>query len=267
MIFTINRISAAYWKVAFNHPPLNVFDGEFSQQLMPLMDELEANEDLQVVVFESANPDFFVAHAELINPAGYPKGLGRTGLSASWPDIAKRLEQAPFVSIALIRGRARGLGSEFAQGFDMRFASKEKAILSQPEVGIGTFPGGGGLERLHLLTGKARALEIIVSGQDYDADTAAQYGWVNRAIPDRELDGFVENLAQRIASFDKVAVAAIKASLNERAVLPDNQQLMDSQTRFFQSLATAPVQTRIKRLLGQGLHQPGDVELNLGRYL
>ncbi|TGE03820.1 enoyl-CoA hydratase/isomerase family protein [Hymenobacter fodinae] len=267
MIFAIDKISPTYWKVSFNHPPINVFDGEFSRQLIPLMNELEANEALQVVVFESANPDFFIAHAELINPGDYPKGPGRTGLSASWPDIAKRLEQAPFASIAVIRGRARGLGSEFAQAFDMRFASKEKAILGQPEVGIGSFPGGGGLERLHLLTGKARALEILVSGEDYDADTAAQYGWVNRALPDAELDGFVDHLARRIASFDKPAIAAIKAALNERAELPKNEHLMDTQTRFFQSLATPHVQKRIKALLEKGLHQPGDVEMNLGKYL
>ncbi|WP_278353949.1 enoyl-CoA hydratase/isomerase family protein [Chryseobacterium gleum] len=103
------------------------------------MDELEANENLKVVVFESSNPEFYVAHAELVNIFNFPKGEGKTGLSKSWPDVAKRLEQAPFVSIASIRGRARGLGSEFIQAFDMRFASKEKAFFAQPEIGIGSF--------------------------------------------------------------------------------------------------------------------------------
>src|SRR6218665_626750 len=162
MIFRTNKISDGYWKVTFNNPPINMFDTEFSKQLSALVDEMEADANLKVVVFESANPDFFVAHVELLNVNGFPKGTGKTGLSIAWPDMAKRLEQAPFVSIASIRGRARGLGSEFAQAFDIRFASKEKAFLAQVEIGIGSFPGGGGLERLHLLTGKARALEIIL---------------------------------------------------------------------------------------------------------
>jgi enoyl-CoA hydratase/carnithine racemase len=267
MIFTVQKISKAYWKVAIDNPPVNVFDAEFSKQLMPLMNELEADEELKVVVFESANPDFFVAHVELVNIGDFPKGAGKTGLSISWPDIAKRLEQAHFVSIASIRGRARGLGSEFIQAFDLRFASKEKAFFAQPEIGIGSFPGGGGLERLHLLTGKARALEIILSGNDYDADTAAAYGWINRAVKDDELDAFVDNFAKRVASFDKQAIVSIKSIMNERAPFPKNEHIMETQTRFFQSLLWEESRKRVKTLLEQGLQQYGDVELHLGKYL
>lgn len=267
MIFTTKKISESYWKVTIENPPVNVFDAEFSKQLIILMNEMEAEENLKVVVFESANPDFFVAHVELLNIADFPKGTGETGLSISWPDIAKRLEQAPFVSIASIRGRARGLGSEFIQAFDIRFASKENAFFSQPEIGIGSFPGGGGLERLHLLTGKARALEIILSGNDYDAETAALYGWVNRAIQDAELDNFVTNFAERIASFDKFAITSIKSIMNERAVLPKNDHIMETQTRFFQSLESNESRQRIKKLLENGLQTYGDVELNLGKHL
>ncbi len=267
MIFTTEKISDSYWKISINHPPVNVFDPEFSIQLRTVMDELEANENLKVVVFESANPDFYVAHAELVNIFEFPKGEGKTGLSKSWPDIAKRLEQAPFVSIASIRGRARGLGSEFVQAFDMRFASKEKAIFAQPEIGIGSFPGGGGMERLHLLTGKARALEIILSGNDYDAETAANYGWINRAITDTELDDFVNNLANRIASFDLKIIATIKSIMNERATLPKNEQITETQIRFFASLTEPEARTRIKTLLDKGLQTYGDVELNLGKHL
>lgn len=267
MIFTTEKISDSYWKISINHPPVNVFDPEFSIQLRTVMDELEANENLKVVVFESANPDFYVAHAELVNIFEFPKGEGKTGLSKSWPDIAKRLEQAPFVSIASIRGRARGLGSEFVQAFDMRFASREKAIFAQPEIGIGSFPGGGGMERLHLLTGKARALEIILSGNDYDAETAANYGWINRAIADTELDVFVNNLANRIASFDLKIIATIKSIMNERATLPKNEQITETQIRFFASLTEPEARTRIKTLLDKGLQTYGDVELNLGKHL
>jgi enoyl-CoA hydratase/carnithine racemase len=267
MIFTTQKLSEAFWKISIDNPPINIFDAAFSIQLGVLMDELEANQNLKVVVFESANPDFFVAHVELLNVGDFPKGAGKTGLSLAWPDIAKRLEQAPFVSIASIRGRARGLGSEFAQAFDIRFASKEKAIFGQPEVGIGSFPGGGGLERLHLLTGKARALEILLSGDDYTAETAAAYGWINRAISDNELDGFVDNFAKRIASFDKAAIAAIKSTINERATLPRNEHIMETQTRFFASLERPEAHQRIKSLFKKGLQQHSDVELNLGKYL
>ncbi|MDQ0593635.1 enoyl-CoA hydratase/carnithine racemase [Chryseobacterium ginsenosidimutans] len=267
MIFTTQKKTEGYWKIVINNPPVNVFDPEFSVQLRTLMEELEANENLKVVVFESANPDFYVAHAELVNIFEFPKGTGETGLSISWPDVAKRLEQAPFVSIASIRGRARGLGSEFIQAFDMRFASKEKAFFAQPEIGIGSFPGGGGLERLHLLTGKARALEIILSGDDFDADIAAAYGWVNRAFPDDKLDAFVENLAERIDSFDKKIISTIKSIMNERVTIPKNNHIMETQTRFFASLTEPEARTRIKKLLDQGLQTYSDVELNLGKYL
>lgn len=267
MIFTTQKINESYWKIAINNPPVNVFDPEFSVQLRTIMDELEANENLKVVVFESANPDFYVAHAELVNIFDFPKGEGKTGLSKSWPDIAKRLEQAPFVSIASIRGRARGLGSEFIQAFDMRFASKEKAVFGQPEIGIGSFPGGGGMERLHLLTGKARALEIILSGDDYDAETAEKYGWINRAFADADLDAFVENLASRIASFDLHNIARIKTIMNARAENPKNQDITETQIAFFTSLTEPTAQKRIKTLLDKGLQTYGDVELNMGKYL
>lgn len=267
MIFTINKISDAYWKVGINNPPINLFDTEFSKQLMVLMDDLEANENLKVVVFETANPDFFVAHVELLHADEFPKGTGRSGLSIAWPDIAKRLEQAPFVSIASVRGRARGLGSEFIQAFDIRFASKEKAVFAQPEIGIGAFPGGGGLERLHFLTGKARALEIILGGEDYNAEIAERYGWINRAIPDAELDAFVDSFARRIASFDKQPINVIKAIMNRNAAGPKNEHIMDTQTQFFAALQWPQAIQRIRNLFGKGLQRHSDVELNLGKHL
>lgn len=264
MILTTQKINDNFWKVIINNPPINLFGPEFSLELITLMDELEANEHLKVVVFESANPDFFIAHVDILEAANFPKGVGKTGISRSWPDIAKRLEQAPFASIASIRGRARGLGSEFIQAMDMRFASKEKAIFAQVEIGIGAFPGGGGMERLHLLTGKARALEILLGGNDYDADTAAAYGWINRALPDADLDNFVDNFAMRIASFDKKIIATIKSIINQRAVNPKDEHIMETQTNFFAALAEPEATARLKTLFGKGLQQHGDLELNLG---
>jgi enoyl-CoA hydratase/carnithine racemase len=267
MIFATQKVNEGYLKVTINNPPINIFDAEFSRQLRLLLDELEADDNLKIVVFESANPDFFVAHVELIHVDQFPKGEGKTGLSIAWPDIAKRLEQASFVSVASIRGRARGLGSEFAQAFDIRFASKEKAVFAQPEIGIGSFPGGGGLERLPLLTGKARALEIMLSGDDYDAETAAMYGWINRAVPDAELDDFVANFAKRVSSFDKQAIASIKSIMNQRVTLPQNGHLLETQQRFFASLGWKESRERVKTLLDKGLQQYSDVELNLGAHL
>lgn len=154
MIFTKTKVNDGFTTELFNNPPINLFDAAAPIELGGLMDELEADENLKVVVFKSKNTNYFMAHAELLHLDAYPQTLGKTGLSLSWPDVGKRLEQASFVSIASIRGRARGLGSEFIQAFDMRFASKEKAFFGQPEIGFGIFPGGGGMERLHLLTGK-----------------------------------------------------------------------------------------------------------------
>lgn len=267
MILTTKKVNEHFWKIIINNPPINLFGPEFSIELIDRMDELEASESLKVVVFESANPDFFIAHLDVLKASGFPTGEGRTGLSRSWPDIAKRLEQAPFVSIASIRGRTRGLGSEFVQAMDMRFASRERAVFGQPEIGIGAFPGGGGMERLHLLTGKARALEILLSGKDFDAETAAAYGWVNRAIADKELDAFVNDLATRIASFDKHVIATIKSIINERVINPRNEHLMETQTRFFETLARPEAGMRLKALFEKGFQQPGDLELNLGDYL
>ncbi len=267
MILTTEKVTESYWKIIINNPPINLFGPEFSEELMALMDEMETSEELKVTVFESANPEFFISHVDIIRASEFPKGEGKTGLSRSWPDIAKRLEQAPFASIAKVRGRARGLGSEFLQAMDMRFASKEKAIFGQPEIGIGAFPGGGGVERLHFLTGRSRALEILLSGDDYDADTAAAYGWVNRAFPDRELDAFVDHLARRIASFDKKNIAAIKSMINERAALPKNEHIMETQTRFFEALTQPEAGKRIRTLMEKGLQTYGDAELNFGKYI
>lgn len=267
MILTTEKINSGYWKVIINNPPINLFGPEMSLELIALIDQMENDDNLKVVVFESSNPEFFIAHLDVIKANDFPKGEGKTGLSKSWPDIAKRLEQAPFASIAKIRGRARGLGSEFIQAMDMRFASKEKAFFAQVEIGIGAFPGGGGMERLPLLTGRARALEIILSGEDYKAETAAAYGWINRAIADSDLDSFVENLAQRIASFDKKAIATIKSIINERVTLPQNTHLADTQVRFFEALSQPEAQIRIKNLSGKGMQQYGDLELNFGKHI
>ena len=153
------------------------------------MTDLEADPSVKVVVFQSANPDFFIAHLDVAKAAERPEALGL------WRDFVLRLSSTPVVSIAKIRGRARGIGNEFVLACDMRFASRQNALFGNPEVGVGLVPGGGALEWLPRLVGRSRALEIVLSGDDFDADIAERYGWVNRTLDDGDLDSFVDTLA------------------------------------------------------------------------
>lgn len=255
--------TAGYYRALIDNPPLNLIDPEVSHDLRWLMDTLEADDEARVVVFESAVPDFFVAHFDIVKGAHMEHPAGPTGLPL-WLDLVTRLTQAPFVSIASIRGRARGAGSEFVLACDLRFASRELAVLGQPEVGVGLFPGGGGTERLPALVGRARALEIVLGCEDFDADTAERYGYVNRALPDAELDAFVDRLARRIASFDRPALAKAKARINHSAQLPAGADLLASQSDFFACFAWPATQARLARMMELGLQQRGNVELNLG---
>ena len=152
---------------------------------------------MKVVVFQSANPDFFVAHLDVAKAAERPEVLGL------WRDFVLRLASAPVVSIAKVRGRTRGIGNEFVLACDMRFASRQSALFGNPEVGVGLVPGGGAMEWLPRLVGRSRALEIVLSGDDFDADIAERYGWVNRTLDDGDLDSFVDALVRRLASFDR----------------------------------------------------------------
>jgi enoyl-CoA hydratase/carnithine racemase len=174
-----------------------------------------------------------------------------------------RLSRAPVVSIASIRGRATGVGSELALASDMRFASREKAILSQWEVGAGLVPGGGPMARLPRLMGRGRALEVLLGADDIPGDLAERYGYVNRSMPDAELDGFVEALAMRIASFDKEAIAETKR-LVDVASLPADLEIRPEWDAFLASLSRPASQKRIKALMARGFHRAGDVENRLG---
>src|SRR5829696_7355891 len=194
----LERHSPFYWRVTLNHPPLNIFGPETIPQLVEVIKSLELDESVKVVVFDSAVEGFFLTHydflAKLEDSTALP--IGPTGLQAL-PDLLVRLSRAPVVSMASIRGRATGVGSELALACDMRFAS-DKAILSQWEVGAGLVPGGGPLARLPRLIGRGRALEVLLSADDISADLAQLYGYVNRTLADAELDGFVDALASRI---------------------------------------------------------------------
>jgi len=262
----IEHRTEAYWRVTLDNPPLNLMDPETADAFHVLVGELEENAALKVVVFESANAEFFMAHVDLLRLSQRSQEVGPTGL-LPWADFLKRLELAPFVTIGLIRGRARGVGSEYLQAFDMRFASREKAIFSQIEVGCGIVPGGGGLDRLPRMVGRGRAIEIICGSDDFDADTAQLYGWINRSLPDADLDGFVERLAIRIASFDKEAIALAKKIINERVGMASVSELEDTYQKFRETLAWPGSQRRIGLMIHRGLQTDVSYERDLAERL
>lgn len=261
---TIDRETPAFWRVTFDHPPINQVDPETLRELDALVSELETAQEVKVVVFASADHDFFLAHWDLAS-AERPAGPG-TEAPPSWTDISLRLAQVPVVSIALIRGRARGIGSEIALACDMRFASIERAIFGQPEVGVGLVPGGGAMERLPLLAGRARALEIVLGADDFDAVTAERYGWINRALPDAQLDAFVTRLAERLASFDKQALVEAKRSINRHA-LPSVDDLNASKSTFQGAFAWPGVKVRAMKLMALGIGTRSDLEMRFGDHL
>jgi enoyl-CoA hydratase/carnithine racemase len=217
--FTIEERVPGYWHVVFSNPPINMLNSTTVLELAEIVRLIEEAEDLRVVVFASENPDFFMARYDLsdTNPVAFaPTESGVT----LFIDSMLRLNDAGPITIASIRGRARGGGSEFVLSCDLRFASLENSVLGQPEVGVGIVPAGGAMERLPGLVGTARALEIIASSEDFDAPTAERYGWINRAIADDELDDHVDRLARRMASFDGSALATAKRLVRRPGCFP-----------------------------------------------
>ncbi|WP_027576705.1 enoyl-CoA hydratase/isomerase family protein [Bradyrhizobium sp. WSM1743] len=260
----LERRLPSYWRVTFDMPPVNIFGPKHLPLLNDMITEIETDPDVKVVVFDSAVEGFFITHYDFLVPLEDSLKVppGPTGLPAL-PDMLVRLSRAPVVSIASIRGRAIGVGSELALASDMRFASREKAILSQWEVGAGLVPGGGPMARLPRLIGRGRALEVLLSADDIHGDLAERYGYVNRSLPDAELDGFVEALAMRIASFDKEAIAETKR-LVDVASLPPDAEIKPEWDAFLAALGRPASQKRIKALMARGFHRAGDVENRLG---
>jgi enoyl-CoA hydratase/carnithine racemase len=251
----------AYWRIVFDYPPFNIMDGPMFQSLQDLLARMDASQELRVVVFESAIPDFYLAHFDLTGNLGnVMTAVGLSGLPILL-DTFVRLTTSPVVSIARIRGCVRGASSEFVLACDMRFASRENTRLGQPEVAVGLHPGGGGAERLPHLVGRGRALEIVLSGNDFDGDTAERYGYVNRALPDLELDSFVDALARRISSFDRRAITAAKNLINQVS-LPSADRFLDALNSFQIALRWHEAQQRVGALLTRGLQRDADFERN-----
>jgi enoyl-CoA hydratase/carnithine racemase len=263
--FTVTEVIPGYWRVTFSNPPINLEDPDTILELQELVGWIEADDELRVVVLDSAHPDFFVNHYDVSRAAETPIEPGPTGLP-SFIDTTTRLANSPVVTIASIRGRTRGGGAELAVACDMRFASLERAVFGQPEVGAGLLPGGGGIERLPLLVGRARALEIILGSEDFDAAAAAAYGWINRALPDAELDDFVDTLARRIASFDKPALSEAKRLINRRT-LPPAADLIETQDVFLHAFTWPSLHERGARLRRRSVEVGPEFELRFGHYL
>jgi len=261
------RPSPHYWRITIDHPPLNIFGPDTIPQLNDVITALETDTQVKVVVFDSAVEGFFLTHYDFVANLADTTKLppGPTGLQPV-PDMLVRLSRAPVVSIASIRGRATGVGSELALACDMRFASREKAILSHFEVGAGIVPGSGPMARLPRLMGRGRALEVLLGADDVPGDLAELYGYVNRSLPDSDLDAFVESLATRIASFDKQAISETKRFVDV-ASLPPDFEIAPEWDVCLASIARPAAQRRIGKLMELGLHRPGDVENRLGHYV
>ncbi|MDQ0324012.1 enoyl-CoA hydratase/carnithine racemase [Pararhizobium capsulatum DSM 1112] len=265
-LIKVEKRTPSYWRVTFDNPPFNIFGPETIPQMEKVVAAIEADPDLRVVVFDSAVPGFFLTHYNFTPPLAESTGLpsGPTGLHPL-PDMLVRISKSPVVSIALIRGRATGVGSELALASDMRFASRQHAILSQWEVGAALVPGGGPMARLPRLMGRGRALEVLLGSDDINGDLAEEYGYVNRSFDDDKLDPFVDALATRISGFDRQAIADTKR-LVDFASLPSDPEIAAGWDAFITSVQRPAAQKNIGRLMEMGLQKDPDIEARLGHY-
>lgn len=246
----------------FDNAPLNMFDPWTFAELNVLMDRIESDEHLRVIVFESANPDFFMDHHDVSKRLEVPDVPGAKPFFFEWPVFVERLANSSVISIAKIRGRAWAQGFEFALACDMRFASREKAHFALVEAAGVSMPGGGGIEWLSALCGRSRAIEIVCSADAFDADRGELYGFINRSLPDVELDGYVEKLARRMAGFNKKALTLCKKNINARAGVPARADLFES-NYILRTIDYWPDAIEAgKKMAENGVFSPSEVELD-----
>jgi enoyl-CoA hydratase/carnithine racemase len=252
--------------VTIDHPPINLLDLAMIRDLDRVGREIEADDAVRVAVFRSANPDFFIAHADVTLIQLMPKEPPPKAATLSpFHQMVDRFRTMPKATIGVVEGRARGGGSEFLLSLDMRFGALGRAVLAQPEVALGIIPGGSGTQRLPRLIGRARALEVILGCADVPADLAERWGYLNRALPPEQLGPFVDQLAQRIASFPATAIALAKAAVND-AELRTEAGLIEEAHRFNLTLATPEAQARMARFMAIGGQTP-EVEKGMGAAL
>jgi enoyl-CoA hydratase/carnithine racemase len=247
-------------------PPMNLLGPDLVRDLVSLIQDTEADDTTHVLVFRSSDPDYFISHVDVTRVSEYREHAVRlTGGEASLGLLFRYLSQSRLVTIAQIEGRVRGAGSEFVLACDMRFAARGSAIFSQPEQGFGLVPGAGGIQHLTRLMGRGRALEVLLSADDYDAELAERYGWINRALPAESLADFVSSLAHRVASFPRDAHIAIKDRVNAIALAPVDDFRRDSDL-FVEAVRNPEVQRRIQAALTRGF-QTRDAERELPKML
>ena len=263
-VVRVTQVSPGYLQVVFDNPPINLFGPEVFAGLNLLQQYVDdPSNDVRVIVFESAHPDFFIAHIDFPRLADVPNIPGGQSLIERWPHFSHWLSTSPAVSIAKVRGRTRGIGNEFILAAAIRFASLERARFCQIEVGFGMVPGGGGLEWLPKQIGRGRALEVVLSADDFDAATAELYGLVNRAVSDADLDDHVDNLARRIASFSPAALATAKRLIGQRLPVPAVDELRESFDAILRLAVTdeaKAISARVREAAGGSL---GPAELDL----
>lgn len=260
--FSIAKPSKSQWRVSFDNAPVNLIGSQGVLELRAIIEAAQNDPDLTVILFESANPDYFMAHWDLTDDASRVPA-GPTGQSA-YVDVLIRLSKLPVLTVSSVRGRARGAGSEFLLATDVRFASRERALIGQFEMSAGVVPGAGGIGRLARLVGRGRALEITAGAEDFDGDLAERYGYVNRAVPDAELDAFVDTFINRVAGFSPSAMRDLKR-LTDAVTLPADDGFAPEDHAFWAGLGRPESQDWIKRMFARGLQQPGPVEENLAR--
>ena len=248
---------------------MNFVDASFYDDLIALLDTVDADRNLKVIVFSSTDPDYFLSRADVSHVADYTAAAARSGGPGDSfsGTLLWRVSDTKAVTICEIAGRTRGAGSEFTLACDMRFASKERALFGQPEAGTGLTPGSGAMQHLSRLLGRGRALEVLLSSQDYDAELAERYGWINRSLPDAELSEFVKVLAHRIASFPAPALEAVKQRVNA-VTLPSIDAVRSDAAIFMDLAKSTEARARLASLASKGFDKrDGDVELNFGRVL
>ena len=251
--------------VKISAPPMNLLGPALVRDLVSLIQQAEADDTVKVLVFKSVDPDYFISHVDVTRIKEYRQEAARLTGEASIALLFRHLSASRLVTIAQIEGRARGAGSEFVLSCDMRFAARESAIFGQFEPAFGQLPGGGAAQHLVRLMGRARALEVMLSARDYDADLAERYGWINRALPAETLGEFVTSLALRIASFPASGHAAVKERVNEISLPPIEDFRRDSNL-FGESALKPETQRRIGAALKLGF-QSREAEITLDRML
>jgi len=246
-------------------PPMNLLGPELVRDLVSLIQRAEADPAVKVLVFKSADPDYFISHVDVTRIKEYRQEAAKLTGEASIALLFRHLSASRLVTIAQIEGRVRGAGSEFVLACDMRFAARESAIFGQPEPGLGVIPGAGAIQHLARLMGRARALEVMLSADDYDAELAERYGWINRALPANALGGFVRSLAHRIAGFPAAGHVAVKERVNAITLAPTDDFRRDSDL-FGEGVINPEAQSRIRAAIERGF-QTREAELSLGRLL